>query len=96
MMDKPLKLNVNPVGKPTLVMNSGRGVSPSPTPFGKVDTAPATTRVVINGKGNTTQHSFQLQPSMDLTKYNSKGSGYGGAPINSMRGTTNNFGGFSS
>jgi hypothetical protein len=35
---------------------------------------------------------------MDLTKYNSKGSAYGGAggPINSMRGTSYNFGGFSS
>jgi hypothetical protein len=36
---------------------------------------------------------------MDLTKYNSKGSAYGGpgsGPINSMRGTYNNFGGFSS
>lgn len=60
MMDKPLKLNVNPVGKPSLVMNSGRGVSLSPSPFVKVDTAPATSRVVISGKINTTQHSFQL------------------------------------
>ncbi len=59
MMDKPLKLNVNPVGKPALVMNSGRGVSPSPTPFTKLETAPATSRVVINGgKANLTQHSF--------------------------------------
>ena len=94
-MDKPLKLNVNPVAKPTLVMNSGRGVSPSPTPFGKVDTAPATSRIAINGgKPNITQQSFQLQPSMDFTKYNSKASVFGGAPVNSMRST--NVGGFSS
>jgi hypothetical protein len=59
MMDKPLKLNVNPLDKPTLIMNSGRGVSPSPTPFGKVETAPATSRVVMNGgKANMTHHSF--------------------------------------
>jgi hypothetical protein len=35
-----------------------------------------------------------MQPSIDFTKYNSKASVYGGAPVNSMRST--NVGGFSS
>jgi hypothetical protein len=46
-MDKqPLKLSVNPV-KPQLIMNSGRGITPSPSPFGKIDVGAATTRIFL-------------------------------------------------
>ena len=45
---QPLKLSVNPI-KPQLVMNSGRGVTASPTPFSRVDPVGAsTTRVLIS------------------------------------------------
>jgi len=63
MEKQPLKLSVNPV-KPQLVMNSGRGITPSPSPFGKIDAGAATTRILLQenntAKQSTAHQSFQL------------------------------------